>query len=74
MDYHILTLNSEISVFGSDLDKKMGTLLYLENIKKENSSEMEPCPICCFNSDSGVSKNLIFLQNNFIFAYYLFFV
>lgn len=52
----MISLRSEIPRTEIILEKKIGTLLYLENLKKEkeNSTETEPCPICCLNGDSGV--------------------
>lgn len=57
----MITLNSEIPNTKVILENKIGTLLYLENLKKEkeNSTEIEPCPICCLNSSSGVSIKAI---------------
>lgn len=54
----MISLHGEIPSTEAELEKTIGTLIYLENLKreKENSSEMEPCPICCLSSDSGVSK------------------
>lgn len=54
------SLNTEIEITKVSLEKKVGTLHYLENLKKEkeNSSELETCPICCLNSDCGVCKKL----------------
>jgi len=42
------------------LDKKIGTLIFLENLKKEkeNSTEIEPCPICRLINNSGVCITL----------------
>uniref|UniRef100_A0A2S2R190 E3 ubiquitin-protein ligase n=1 Tax=Sipha flava TaxID=143950 RepID=A0A2S2R190_9HEMI len=55
VDYNMISLRSEIPRTEIILEKKIGTLLYLENLKKEkeNSTETEPCPICCLNGDSG---------------------
>jgi len=59
----MLSLNSEIPVTEDILEKKIGTLLYLENLKKEkeNSTEIEPCPICCLVSNCGVCTVIIFM-------------
>lgn len=52
----MMSLRSEIPRTEVVLEKKIRTLLYLENLKKEkeNSTETEPCPICCLNADCGV--------------------
>lgn len=60
----MMSLRSEIPVTFATLEKKIGTLLYLENLKKEkeNSNEIEPCPICCLNSESfTVISNSIYV-------------
>lgn len=56
-----MSLLGEIPLTEGDLEKTIGTLIYLENLKKEkeNSSEMEPCPICCLSSESGVSFSTV---------------
>ncbi|XP_029345732.1 E3 ubiquitin-protein ligase SHPRH-like [Acyrthosiphon pisum] len=45
----------EIPTTTAYLKQKVGTLLYLENLKKEkeNSTEVDTCPICCLNGDTG---------------------
>ncbi|XP_029341320.1 E3 ubiquitin-protein ligase SHPRH-like [Acyrthosiphon pisum] len=45
----------EITITTAYLEKKVGILLYLENLKKEkeNSTEVDTCPICCLNGDTG---------------------
>lgn len=52
----MISLTTDIPVTHATLENKIGILLYLENLKKEkaNSPEIEPCPICCLDSDSGV--------------------
>lgn len=59
MDYNMLSLTADIPITVAVLEKKIGTLLYLENLKKEkeNSTEVDACPICCLNGDSGVCEN-----------------
>lgn len=53
----MMQLKSSIPLIGAELERKIGTLLYLENLKKKvNTTETEPCPICTFNVDSGVSR------------------
>jgi len=57
-----MSLNENIQITAAYLEKKIGTLLYLENLKKEkeNSTEVDACPICCLNGDAGVcSKQTI---------------
>eukprot|EP00102_Acyrthosiphon_pisum_P022312 XP_016659522.1 PREDICTED: E3 ubiquitin-protein ligase SHPRH-like [Acyrthosiphon pisum] len=46
---------AEIPTTRAYLEQKVGTLLYLENLKKEkeNSTEIDTCPICCLNGDTG---------------------
>eukprot|EP00102_Acyrthosiphon_pisum_P022719 XP_016659929.1 PREDICTED: uncharacterized protein LOC100569594 [Acyrthosiphon pisum] len=50
----------EIPTTTAYLKQKVGTLLYLENLKKEkeNSTEVDTCPICCLNGDTGWDKAL----------------
>lgn len=61
----MLSLTTEIPITFADLEKKIGTLIYLENLKKqkeENSAEIEPCPICCHNSETlTVIANSIYI-------------
>ncbi|XP_025199699.1 E3 ubiquitin-protein ligase SHPRH [Melanaphis sacchari] len=55
VDFNMMALTADIPVTVSVLEKKIGTLLYLENLKKEkeNSTEVDTCPICCLNGDAG---------------------
>lgn len=52
----MMSLKTELPCTKDNLEKKIRTLLYLENLKKEkgNSTELEPCPICCLTVDYGV--------------------
>lgn len=60
VDYNMISLRSEIPATEACLEKKIGTLLYLKNLKKEkqNSTELEPCPICCLTVDYGVCRKV----------------
>ncbi|XP_050542119.1 E3 ubiquitin-protein ligase SHPRH-like [Daktulosphaira vitifoliae] len=51
VDYNMFSLKSEIPISESYLETKIGTLIYLENLKKEksNTTELESCPICCYS-------------------------
>jgi len=51
-----MSLTGDMPTTAAYLEKKVGTLLYLENLKKEkeNSTEVDTCPICCLNGDAGV--------------------
>jgi len=51
-----MSLTGDMPTTTAILEKKVGTLLYLENLKKEkeNSTEVDTCPICCLNGDAGV--------------------
>lgn len=51
-----MSLTGDMPTTAAFLEKKVGTLLYLENLKKEkeNSTEVDACPICCLNGDAGV--------------------
>lgn len=51
-----MSLTGDMPTTSAFLEKKVGTLLYLENLKKEkeNSTEVDTCPICCLNGEAGV--------------------
>ncbi|XP_022181789.1 E3 ubiquitin-protein ligase SHPRH-like isoform X2 [Myzus persicae] len=55
VDYNLMSLTADMPTTQSFLEKQIGTLFYLENLKKEkeNSTEVETCPICCLNGDAG---------------------
>ncbi|XP_008183763.1 E3 ubiquitin-protein ligase SHPRH isoform X2 [Acyrthosiphon pisum] len=55
VDYNLMSLTGDMPTTAAYLEKKVGTLLYLENLKKEkeNSTEVDTCPICCLNGDAG---------------------
>jgi len=55
VDYNIISIKTQIPITKAMLEKKIGTLIFLENLKKEkeNSTEIEPCPICCLINNSG---------------------
>lgn len=61
-------LTTSIPHTETNLENKISTLLYLENLKTEkiNSTESEPCPICTFNVDTGVcrKRNCIIYSDN----------
>lgn len=73
----MISLNSEIPITEAELEKKIGTLIYLQNLKKEkeNSTEIDPCPICCFVSNCGVCiiinsfNNFHIVHNKFYFVF-----
>jgi len=52
-----MSLHSDMPTTEAVLEKQIGTLFYLENLKKEkeNSTEVDTCPICCLNGDAGVN-------------------
>jgi len=54
-------MQSDIPITVTVLERDIGKLLYLENLKreKENSTEIDTCPICCLNGETGVCKTLI---------------
>jgi len=60
-----MSLTGDIPITSSLLEQRIGTLLYLENLKKEkeNSTEVDTCPICCLNGDAGVCKTQIIVCN-----------
>ncbi|XP_050424544.1 E3 ubiquitin-protein ligase SHPRH [Adelges cooleyi] len=51
---HIFSLEVNIPVTQTALEKKIGTLIYLENLKteKSNTTESELCPICCYTIEN----------------------
>lgn len=55
-----MSLQTEIPNSVAILENKIGTLLYLENLKKEKENstenEPEPCPICQLDIDDVVCK------------------
>jgi len=56
-----MSMKSDIPITMTVLERDIGKLLYLENLKKEkeNSTEIDTCPICCLNGEAGVCKTLI---------------
>jgi len=51
-----MSMKSDIPITVTILERDIGKLLYLENLKKEkvNSTEVDTCPICCLNGEAGV--------------------
>lgn len=61
-EHHITSLRENIPRTKAYLEKTVGTLIYLENLKEEkkNCAEFEPCSICCLRNDSGVIRKFNF--------------
>ncbi|KAE9531943.1 hypothetical protein AGLY_010145 [Aphis glycines] len=55
VDFNVMSMKSDIPITMTVLERDIGKLLYLENLKKEkeNSTEIDTCPICCLNGEAG---------------------